>query len=198
LGQIWTVSRAGGSEVRDSLASQYVHRLRPAQARHLTGLTSADLPKDLLELPPGTCYLMSNSGDLRRVSIPRCSGDDLATVAGLLADDLPTMPRVVSAPVSSNGQNGTSPFIEMPDQPDDNRTVNGHSMSDKPNDTAAEKANSMTPQAAHILALARAATPISKIVEDVWGSKGGPKYKERAAEVMRVISENLRERAVGE
>jgi hypothetical protein len=77
-GQAWTASRSGGSEVRDSLASAYVHRCRPAQARYLTGLTAADLPHDLLDLPPGSCYLLSTSGDLQRVTIPVVREGDIA------------------------------------------------------------------------------------------------------------------------
>lgn len=82
-GQIWTASRAGGTELRDSLASAYIHRLRPAQARMLTGLTSADLPSDLINLPAGTAYLLSTSGDLRAVGIPQASTRDIQRVAEL-------------------------------------------------------------------------------------------------------------------
>lgn len=82
-GQVWTASRAGGTEVRDSLASAYVHRCRPAQARYLTGMTAADLPGDLLELPAGGAYLLSTAGDFRRVTIPRMAPADVARVAEL-------------------------------------------------------------------------------------------------------------------
>jgi hypothetical protein len=81
LGQAWTASRSGGSELRDSLASAYLHRLRPAQARYLSGLTAADLPRDLLELPAGTAYLLSTRGELRRVSIPRMTNQDMQQIA---------------------------------------------------------------------------------------------------------------------
>jgi len=98
-GQVWTASRAGGTEVRDSLASAYVHRCRPAQARMLTGMTAADLPRDLLELPSGTAYLLDTSGDFRRVTIPRMASGDMARVAGLLTSGAPS-----SAPSSATSE----------------------------------------------------------------------------------------------
>jgi hypothetical protein len=193
LGQVWTVSRAGGSEVRDSLASQYIHRLRPAQARHLTGLTAADLPKDLLELPPGTCYLMSNRGEMCRVSIPRCSGDDLATVAGLLADDLPTMPRVVSAPVSSNGQNGH------------NGVSNETSMKPERNQHETTSVNGSEPLTSDEALIAQLfyaeGLEIGEIVERITGKKlKGAAYQSAARPVQAAIRKagGYRARAVGE
>lgn len=83
-GQVWTASRAGGTELRDSLASAYVHRLRPAQARYLTGLTSAELPADLISLPAGTAYLLTTAGELRAVGIPQASTRDIQRVADMV------------------------------------------------------------------------------------------------------------------
>lgn len=82
-GQVWSATRSGGSELRDSLASAYVHRLRPAQARMLTGLTADELPADLLSLPAGAAYLLSTAGDLRRLTIPQMRPADLVRVAEL-------------------------------------------------------------------------------------------------------------------
>lgn len=90
-GQIWSASRAGGTEVRDSLASAFVHRCRPAQARYLTGLTAADLPPDLLDLPSGTAYLLNTAGDFHKVTIPRLAAGDVGRVAGLLGDGAGSM-----------------------------------------------------------------------------------------------------------
>lgn len=87
-GHVWSGSRAGGTELRDSLASAYVHRLRPAQARMLTGLTAADLPGDLISLPAGSAYLLSTAGDLRPVIIPHMTPADIVRVAQL-ADGTP-------------------------------------------------------------------------------------------------------------
>jgi hypothetical protein len=160
-GQVWTAERSGGTALRDSLASAYVHRLGRGQARML-------LPTDIAPkaegLNVGQVLLARTSGEVTTATIPLTTGQDLIDVGRRLTDTAPTMTRLVNDP------------------------VNGASMDDKPSVTAAERP---TAQTARILALARAATPISKIVEEIYGVKGGPKYQERAAEVMRVIAEAL-------
>jgi hypothetical protein len=176
LGQVWTVSRSGGSEVRDNLASQYVHRLRPRQAGMLTGLTAADLPKDLLELPPGTCYLMSTSGEIRRVSIPQCTSDDLVHVAGLLSDHAPTMPRV-DMPGSRSGQGLVS------------------------SDTAPARGEVWSAQDVHILHLLRSGKTPQEITRELSGSKSGRAYNDMLSVVNGVIHRAVsgeQARAVGE
>jgi hypothetical protein len=160
-GQVWTAERSGGTALRDSLASAYVHRLGRGQARML-------LPTDIAPkaegLNVGQVLLARTSGEVTTATIPLTTGQDLIDVGRRLTDSAPTMTRLVNDP------------------------VNGASMDDKPSVTAAERP---TAQTARILALARAATPISRIVEEIYGVKGGPKYQERAAEVMRVIAEAL-------
>lgn len=179
LGQVWTASRAGGTEVRDNLASQYVHRLRPAQARHLTGLTAADLPKDLLELPPGTCYLMSTSGKMRRVSIPQCTSGDLATVAGLLTDQAPTMPRM-------NRQESAT-----------NQPQNSHPST--PDYSAPQWAEVYTAEEARVIALFLDGYDAAAIVKELHGitSKAGKPYMNKLAEVQAVIRRELQSQQAG-
>lgn len=155
LGQVWQTSRSGGGELRDSLASAYLHRLRPNQARYLSGLPASELPRDLLDLPAGTAYLMATSGNLDRVTIPRCTEEDIRVIG--------QMKRVGS----------------------------GREMDGKPGDTPLPSSSPPSLHEQRILALARAATPISQIVQEVWGVRGGGKYQERAAEVMRVIAGHL-------
>jgi hypothetical protein len=70
-------------------------------------------------------------------------------------------------------------------------TGNEIEVGGKPGDTPSESRR-LSIQEQRILALARAATPISQIVQEVWGVRGGGKYQERAAEVMRVIAGHLR------
>lgn len=89
--QVWNGTRAGGSEVRDALASHIVHRLRPAQARMLTGLPAEALPGDLWQLPRGVFYLLDGGGELRRVAAPRMSEGAVAKVAELLSRPTPQL-----------------------------------------------------------------------------------------------------------
>lgn len=107
LGHIWKGTRSGGTEVRDSLASAYIHRIAPAQARYLTGLTADDLPNGLLELPAGSGYLLSTRGELTKVTIPQMNSDDLVRVAGLLTDSIPTMPQPETGPKPARNQDDT-------------------------------------------------------------------------------------------
>ncbi|NJK82406.1 MAG: hypothetical protein HC914_22215 [Chloroflexaceae bacterium] len=84
LSHQWQGKRTGGSDVRDVFASAFIHRLRPAQARMLTGLTAHELPDDVLQLPEGHAYLLNNRGQLERIIVPHTTPRDIAHVAGLL------------------------------------------------------------------------------------------------------------------
>lgn len=173
LGQVWTTTRSGGSELRDSLASCYVHRLRPAQARYLTGLTASELPKDLLDLPAGTGYLLNTRGELTRITMPEAAPQDVQRIAGLLPCDVPTM----TIPASENGTcEATEPYLEV---------------GTKPGFPPVESDKPLSAQEQHILALAKQATPISRIVAEVFGVRGGARYQEHTQEVMTLIASRL-------
>ena len=80
-GQNWSVDAAGGSPLRDALASAFVHRSRPTQARVLVpGIDSQEVAK----LPPGRALLYTSRGDLERVAIPMVRRGDLDRVVELL------------------------------------------------------------------------------------------------------------------
>jgi hypothetical protein len=162
LGQNWKVSRSGGGELRDSLASAFIHRLRPNQARYLTGLYADDLPRDLLELQPGRAYWLSTGGELQRVSIPRCNTADLHQVAGLLTDQAPTMPRV-EVVGSRSGQGLES------------------------SDTAPVRGEVWTAQDVHILHLLRSGKTPQEITRELSGSKAGRAYNDMLSVVNGVI-----------
>ena len=77
-GQVWTSERSGGTELRDSLASAYVHRTKPSQARLLV----PDVDKGVARLPVGHAYLnRTNSPDLLEVAVPLTRAADLDAVA---------------------------------------------------------------------------------------------------------------------
>lgn len=84
-GQIWRGDRAGGTALRDSLASAYVHRIRRNQARFL--LPTADAAR-AESLPTGQALLYRTSGDVLVVSIPNTTAADVERVAGLLPTPL--------------------------------------------------------------------------------------------------------------
>jgi hypothetical protein len=80
-GQIWTADRAGGSALRDSLASTYVHRLKPGQARVLLPAEDA---RRVPTLPTGAAVLWRADGSIADVVIPLTTGADMAAVGKLL------------------------------------------------------------------------------------------------------------------
>ncbi len=81
-GHVWSAERAGGTPLRDALASCYVHRIKRRQANMLLQLGD-ELPETLM-LPTGTAYLYRTSGKLETVAIPFTSKIDVEHVAGLL------------------------------------------------------------------------------------------------------------------
>jgi len=102
MGQIWTASRAGGTELRDALTSAYVLRSKPRQARMLTGETANEQPGDISKLPRGTGYLYRVDGTRERITIPHTTTADMLHVAPLLTDDAATMPRIHSQPAATS------------------------------------------------------------------------------------------------
>jgi hypothetical protein len=81
-GQIWTVNRAGGSALRDSLASTYVHRMKRGQAQVL--LPTAEARK-AETLPTGAAVLWRADGTLADVTIPWTSGADMLAIGRVLS-----------------------------------------------------------------------------------------------------------------
>jgi hypothetical protein len=80
-GQIWTADRAGGSALRDSLASTYVHRMKPGQARVLLPAEDA---RRAATLPTGAAVLWRADGSIADVVIPLTTAADMAAVGRLL------------------------------------------------------------------------------------------------------------------
>ena len=82
LGQRWDKQSVG--DFRNTLASSYVHRMRPQEARMMTGLAAGLLPADTLRLAPGEAYLLDTRGNVERVKMPYMADRDLAHVGHLL------------------------------------------------------------------------------------------------------------------
>jgi hypothetical protein len=87
-GQIWTAERAGGSALRDSLASCLVHRMKRPQARMLVPSDTARLVE---ALSVGRAVLYRTSGAVDTIRIPNTTAADVQHVAGLLTADHPTV-----------------------------------------------------------------------------------------------------------
>lgn len=158
-------------DFRNTLASSYIYRMRPDEARMLTGLRAAQLPNDVLQLEPGECYLLDTRGTLRKVRIPFCTPADLARVGALLGG---------KNPVSSSTD--TRPFGFQP-------AVQKTQM--KPGFESRESSlgspATLDAQSARILALFAQGMSVGEIVKAIWGEISGPKYNQARAQVEQTL-----------
>lgn len=164
-GQIWTADRAGGSTLRDSLASAYVHRIKRRQAGFLLGM--GDRLPDTSDLPPGQAMLLRTSGELARVTIPLTTEQDILAVAGKLGQ-----------PVTARYKPGTSQV----------RAVEAELVDTEPA-TGAQPAT-FTDQELAILALQRQGKTRKAIVAEVFGEQAanGNQFILKSREVDAVIA----------
>ena len=91
--QVWTVDAVGGSALRDALASSFVHRSKPQQARALIPTAG----REVAALGKGQALLWRTSGEVVPVTIPR-----------VLPQDLPYVARLLPAPVGGGADDGMS------------------------------------------------------------------------------------------
>jgi hypothetical protein len=180
-GQLWTASRTGGTELRDSLASAYIHRLRSSQARLLSGLTAAELPRDLLELPAGSAYLLSTSGTLRGVTIPQMGPGDIARVAALATSKATSKSSTIGFK-PQRAEVGVEVGTEVGTEVGKQSPLPAHQDDQK-----------WTPDELSILAAFKSGKMPGEIAEELAGGKGGRKYQEEARRVADIIRRALRQ-----
>ena len=178
--------KAAIGDFRNTLASSYIYRMRPDEARMLTGLRAAQLPQDVLSLPPGACYLLDTRGQLRRVQIPHCTPADMVRVGELLRGAEPS--KVPSTMPSTD-----RPFGFAARQPEGSRKATPQGTEGRPG--VAE----LSADVARIRALFVAGKSRPEIVKEIWklDSNAGRSYIEKRTEVERAIRAALAQRAVG-
>jgi hypothetical protein len=90
-GQIWNSDRAGGTALRESLASTYVHRMKPVQAQRLLAAEDARRAR---YLTTGHALLgRMSSEEVLEVGIPLTTQADIVRVATMLTGNVETMRR---------------------------------------------------------------------------------------------------------
>ena len=166
--------KAAIGDFRNTLASSYIYRMRPDEARMLTGLRAAQLPADVLSLPPGTAYLLDTRGQLQRVQIPFCTPGDIERVGVLLGNK----------PTTGTMKPG---FGFRPATQQKNPSETHMKPGFKTHDTAPARANGLDPQSARILALFAQGMSIGEIVKAIWGEISGPKYNQARSQVETTI-----------
>jgi hypothetical protein len=191
LAQRWNVSVIG--EFRNTLASSYVYRMRPAEVRMMTGLLGDEVPSDTLSLAPGECYLLDTRGDCRKIVIPHMTPADVERVGQLLdqvnrpaqrpigfrlpaTQPLPTTPAAAS-PV---------PLTEAVPKP----FRSGNEAAAEAASTAPQSYKSLSPEAARVYAAWRAGKDVTELAKEANnGSTSGDGYKK----ALRQINDLLRQ-----
>jgi len=166
-GQVWTASRSGGSELRDSLASAFIHRMRAAQVRYMTGLLAEHVPPDVYSLPPGTCYLLDTTGHTNRLRIPLVTDADMVNVAR-------EAKRSIGFHTSHREATG---------KPD-----GSHREANAPVTSTA----SQSAETAQVLVLFRQGLDIAEIVKKLYPeATAGRRYQEKSAQVQALLRQGL-------
>lgn len=173
-GQVWTAERTGGSALRDSLASCYVHRMKRRQANHLLQLGD-ELP-ETLTLPTGHALLYRTSGELVEVAIPNTTAADVARVGSLLASPrLTLLPNVGQK--SANAMPGDMPTVGQTD-------ASGNQAYPAP----------ASAEALRVAQLFQGGMDLAAIVLELRGvrSSEGKRYQVALADVQALLREGLR------
>ena len=207
LGQIWKGSTSGGTELRDSFASAYVHRMKRGQARLLIPTDEAG---QVERLATGQAVLYKTSGELMTVAIPNTTADDVKRVAALLPEPkedshswggwsgagagagavvnpVTRGSAAVVGTVTSLGETSTA------NQPQTNQNSTGFATVDNRLQSANPIAQNLSADDARIVALFRQGLDIAAIVKEVRGVSGnqGTKYQTAAKEVTAVLRRAL-------
>jgi len=175
-GQIWTAERAGGTALRDSLASLLVHRLRVNQARLLLPRGEAHAVE---RLEAGRVMLWrANAASTVAIAIPNTTAADVRRVAQHLEGaPAPPVELASQAPPSAGGEHaGSAPEAGPPGAP-----------------TAPQSA-SLPPNVARALELYAGGVGLAEAVRQAWGLErsAGREYSTARDQVENALRERLK------
>ena len=190
MGQRWDKRSVG--DFRNTLASSYVHRMRPDEARMMTGLRASALPDDTLQLPPGCAYLLDTRGSVTRVQIPLMTAADMQAVGAQLAGV--GQPTKATSDDYSMTNNRPSMGFQAPLRQSQNSHRIVINQPEAALDYSAPESQIVnTPEASRIVALFLAGKDAGAIVTELTGmtSKAGKPYIIKLGAVQAVIREAL-------
>jgi len=170
LSQKWSISKSG--DMRDTLTAHIITRSRPNLARQQTGLTSSDLPSDVISLDQGQFYLLNTTGDLQKLRAPYVSQNDLSGIA-LSLDTSTSQQRPKHVQTTSTDE-------QMLINP-----LGFGSDTETPTET-------LTAEEASILQMFRAGKSISEITRELSGAKSGRKYSNYLDKVNTILRKELK------
>lgn len=180
LSQRWKQDAIG--DFRNTLASNYVYRMRRQEAAMMTGLPAdGGLPGDTLSLSPGECYLLDTRGTCRKIIVPLMTPADVVRVGGML-DQVNRPPQ----PFGFHSASGPLPTItaEAPGKPLGSAVTGAAS-------TATGSHESVSAEALRAAALFRQKMSEKAIIKELRGIEGGRGYDAARDEVRQLILEGL-------
>ena len=161
LSQKWSIQKSG--DMRDTLTSHIICRTRPNLARQQTGLTSSELPSDVISLDAGQFYLLDTFGELQKLTAPYVSDADLTNLV---------LPNTVQ----------TTSYT--PKQP--------QTLTQSRNTQEVGKTTPLDPEEARIIQMFLDGLSISEITRQVSGAKSGRKYSDTLNRINVIVRQQLR------
>ena len=190
-GQIWKATAVGGTELRYSLASSFVHRIQEAQSKLLIPGEYAKLtPK----LKPGQVYFYDTNGDTELMQIPYTTEQDVLTVARLLQPTSPTDFQPASFQTSDR----------LPSTPVEATTDRSLKLVVKPHEATNGVSGALVPSEleskyAEVVELMAQEKKQGEIISIVWGvASGGGSAYQKAAEELRIVQRVIAQQALAQ
>lgn len=183
-GQIWSASRSGGSELRDSLASAYVHRIKRAQARFLLPPEEA---ADAERLATGAALFYRTSGEIEALTIPNTTARDVVEVGQITAKH--TTSRSLHDHFTTTSSDTGRSDVEVPLK---------YFRSDVEVPLKWEASEGNTAKSTESLSDAKERAEVMRYIEEgasmtatiraVWGVTGGPAFRDAADRYKSIIA----------
>ena len=175
MSQTWNKNKSG--DMRDTLASHYIHRTRPALARQQTGLTSKELPSDIMRLENGQFYLLNVFGEMEKLKAPRVTTEDLQELAKRIFPTSQPLPQSFPTTSADNNSIGFLDDVEAVQE------VQG-SMTETQKEIP-------TAEEAEILQMFVGGEDVTAITKKISGVTGGRKYTDTLERVNQIIRKHL-------
>ena len=175
MSQTWNKNKSG--DMRDTLASHYIHRTRPALARQQTGLTSKELPSDIMRLENGQFYLLNVFGEMEKLKAPRVTVEDLQELAKSIFPTSQPLPQSFPTTSKNDSPIGFLHGVEVAQEEQGSTT----------------ETQKITPTAeeAEILQMFVSGEDITAITKKISSVTGGRKYTDTLERVNQIIRKHL-------
>ena len=178
LGQVWQATRSGGTELRASLPSAYVHRSKREIARLL-------LPSDIAiqapTLPTGAAVLSRADGSIATVTIPNTTAADMVTIGGMIATSKPLQSNFYATsndPTEAPLEVEVVPPRRASEVEQKRPTIEGEAPSKRPQSLEGTLSLSEARERAQVEQLIKEGASMTRIVREVWGATGGGAFTE--------------------